>query len=435
MSEQHSVIFTLSRMAIAALLILSGASGLMTYQGLKIVMASAATPWLTFVVAGVMSLAITVMIYAFWRTAFDAIGAFRRGAPLGYGMLITLVFIPFIIGVSSWFNVTGIAGIAAQDYHLNQSIARVELAVDARSSSSLVSDQFGACAEVGGRILCSRSPERMFIRPSDRQWWRGARSVSPCAPWRGSCSRSRMCGCRASPKGHWRNPPKRALWCSRCARLRRVGVHRIRKTMEVARLVDQLRGVVASINSNRSLALLRAGVSSLPSETSKRPLSARSEAGRARQQSSLNDLNRELQNFSETIMAEIDALPPEATGAVPALERLNAARAVALYAHHYVPFWIAGIALDLMPLALLLFVFVQRAVMTEEEIMIGKVLQRTTEEVLLEKYADILRRAPGPDTSTVRDAVDFASGRLPRLEDRRLSDASSKTPSEDDDNA
>lgn len=432
MQNQRPANFKLNRVAGASLVVLSGASGLMTYQGLKLVMAYIAASWLTYVAAGVLSLAITVMIYAFWRTAFDAIGAFRRGLPIGYGMLITVCFVPFIIGISSWFNVAGIAGLAALDHHLSQSLLRVEAALDERASGSLVSDQFGPALKLAAESYAAEAQSECTSGP--RTGSGGAGTV--CYTLRAVAGQLEQIADVRLPGVTRGSLTKATEARGLLQEMRRVASGRgtaVQKLDEVARLLDQLRGVMAGLNGNRSVSLLRAGVTALPGETSKRPLSAKSEAGRARQQAALNDLNRELRLFATTMIDEIEALPPEATGTIPSLEKLNVATAVYRYAGHFVPFWIAGIALDLMPLALLLFLLVQRATMTEEEQMIGEVLDRTNRDVLLDKYGDLLRRAPGPDANSVRDALDFANGRLPRLEDRSREDGAKKDTDGGDD--
>lgn len=431
--ERRSAKFQLSGFAIFALVILSAASGLMTYQGLKIVMASVAAPWLTYVVAGVMSLAITVMIFAFWRTAFDAIGAFRRGLPIGYGMLITVCFVPFIIGISSWFNVTGIAGQSAMEHHLIKSLGRIEVAIDARAAGSMVSDQFGPALQLAANSYAKEASAECSSGPRTGSGGEG----TVCYTLRAVAAQLNEIANVRLPSATQGSVSVAGEARALLQEMRQVAAGRgtvDQKTIEVARLLDQLRGAMAAMNGNRSVALLRAGVSALPGETSKRALSAKSEAGRARQQAALNDLNRELRLFADEVIDRINALPPEVSGVLPPLERLNAAIAVYRYAGHYVPFWIAGIALDLMPLALLFFLLVQRACMTEEEQMIGEVLDRTNRDIVLDKYGEMLRRAPGPDTNTVRDAVSFATGRLPRLEDRSA-DNTKSYDTDGDDNA
>lgn len=200
---------------------------------------------------------------------------------------------------------------------------------------------------------------------------------------------------------------------------------------EVARLADQLRAVLASLDGGKALTLIQSGVDALPSETAKRALSAKSKAGRARQQAALDALRAELEAFAAGVAADIANRPDLDPAPVPSLDRLNAAIAVFYYAEHYIPFWVAGIALDLMPLALLLFLVVQRSTLSEEEWHAQRVLSRTLRDQLEDELVRQISRAPVTDPKSIKQIIDHAQRKrigLPRDTDGTEKPAERGTP-------
>ncbi|MEO1318087.1 MAG: hypothetical protein AAFW01_16100, partial [Pseudomonadota bacterium] len=187
------------------------------------------------------------------------------------------------------------------------------------------------------------------------------------------------------------------------------------KAVAVARSVDQLRQTLVELDSAKALTLIRAGVGALPAEVDKLPLSAKTPAGRAAQRAALDALKAELSTLVQRFEAEIDANAVTTLEPLPTLEPLNAAMAVFRYRDHYVPFWVAGAALDLMPLAILLFLLVQRATLTDEELAIREVLGLTLRDQLLSEHGAKIQRAPGPGQTAISNTVGTAFGQPPRI--------------------
>lgn len=151
-----------------------------------------------------------------------------------------------------------------------------------------------------------------------------------------------------------------------------------------------------------------------PAVVDKYPLSARSKAGRASQQEALGQNRAELEGFSKRTIAELDAAMPAARGPLAGLERVNAAEAVWTHAGQFEPFWAAGIALDLMPLPILLFMLIQRLSLTEKELAMREVMASTIHDQLMDAAGQELLRAPAViDQLTVRGTIDGAFGLLP----------------------
>lgn len=391
----------------AIVMVMTAISGLMTYQGLNVAIAVSEAGWLSHVVAAALAFAVTLVIYLFWRNAFRAIGLYRRGPPIGLGMCITIAVLPLIIGISSWYNVTGISGRSALDHHLTHSLLGFERAADEHYAASLVLERFAA---------------PLALAAASYQ----AEAVSECTDGgrTGSGGEGTMCFTLRAVAGQMTELADISL-PALIAETRATGtqaralldemrlvanseVAPEAKMTEVARLADQLRAVLAGLDAGKALTLIQSGVDVLPGETAKRALSAKGKAGRARQQAALDALRAELEAFAADIAAAIADLPDADPAPVPSLDRLNAATAVFRYAEHYIPFWIAGIALDLMPLALLLFLVVQRSTLSEEEWHAERVLSRTLRDQLEDEIVRQIGRAPVTDPKSIKQVLDHA---------------------------
>ena len=433
MSRQHRTILGMDRMTNVVLIILSAVSGLLTYQGLKLVFDAGAVTWLNFIVAAAMAFAITMIIYLFWRTAFKAAVTYEPGLPLGLGLSVTSLFIPFIIAISSWFNTAGMAGPAAIQKHLFVQIVKTQVHADAQITAALALQSFGpslAQAAVGYQA------EALSECSSGSRTGSGGEGTL-CFTMRAVAERLTTLAA---------DLPEQKKGAFAAAKRARAVINQMRvvvssnaetgkKVDEVARHADQLRNMLAALNGAETLSLIRSTVRSLPDETSKRPLSAKSKAGRAKQQAALDDLHVELTRLADRVETEVDEAAPKESVALPTMERLNTATAVFRYASDFVPFWIAGIALDLMPLAILLFLVLQRSTLTAEEIAMREILNLTVKDQIVSEAAKLALRAPGQSQKAVRKTVDHALGAPDEIADRSAEGMPPKdiTPKEGED--
>lgn len=414
MARKQNPLLTVDSIAHAVLLVLSSVSGLLTYQGMKETFLDVAAGWLAHVAVAAVALAITLIIYLFWRTAFRAADALKRGGPLLAGMCITLAFLPVILGMSSWFNVAGTAGARAIERHLMLEVGRMEEVVAQHLLAGLAIERFAPLLQLEAERY--RRAAVGECSGGERTGKGGEGTI--CFTLRGVAKQLTTLGDEQLPaliKQAQRagSEAQSVLDAMRKAATGAGGA--AEKAVAVARSVDQLRQTLVELDSAKALTLIRAGVGALPAEVDKLPLSAKTPAGRAAQRAALDALKAELSTLVKRFEAEIDANAVTTPERLPTLEPLNAAMAVFRYRDHYVPFWVAGAALDLMPLAILLFLLVQRATLTDEELARREVLGLTLRDQLLSAQCDRVKRAPGPGQSVVTETVGTAFGMPPRI--------------------
>ena len=109
------------------LLIIATVSTVANYAGLGQTVPQDSLWWLLFCAA--IAVAVGAAIYGFWQAAFEAVVSPPQFRLRGAGWIATLVGGAFILGISSYWNVTAIGGTAAQRAALQSIVTRAEEAV------------------------------------------------------------------------------------------------------------------------------------------------------------------------------------------------------------------------------------------------------------------------------------------------------------------
>jgi hypothetical protein len=357
--EQHLI--ALDSFAPMALGVLSVASGIYTYLGVRAQLDGSGT--LTFFAAVAYSLAVSVAIFVFWSYMIRLTPAMRT-AKTRIGMLLTMALGSFaIIAMSSWLNAAALAGSAAVEQHLaltvrdyqteleqanRGAVASQGLQLDvsrARQSFEDLSSQ-EAAGNLSGtsgrgavfRVLTSKGDELATLEAQIAA--QGPLIEAAFLEGNAILSRMRELTAAAGPVSE-----RSVVFAEESVRLAGL-IARLRQ-LSVAPVVDRAaRDLAASVV--------------LPK------LDGSTDTIRGAQQTTIESVLQLLGQRAESLQAaaqEVMALPAaEETTYQP----ISSAEAVLRYAGDFIPSWAGAIAIDLLPAVLVFMMMVAQSAIRED---------------------------------------------------------------------
>ena len=144
---------TMTRFALA---VLSLASGVYTYLGVRGLLDGTAT--FVFFAAIIYSVAVSVAIYAFWTFMLKFVPLVTSGVQRAALFLTMAVGCFMIIAMSSWLNAAALAGSAALEQHLAVNLEGYVGDLDEAHGNALAAQS----------LLAGRAARRRSLRPSGR---------------------------------------------------------------------------------------------------------------------------------------------------------------------------------------------------------------------------------------------------------------------------
>lgn len=340
----------------AALGVLAVASGIYTYLGVSSLLDD--TGALSFFAAVAYSVAVSVGIFVFWSYLLRLLPAVRTGAArtglflsMGLGSLA-------IVAMSSWLNAAALAGAAAVEQHLaetvqdyqealetahfnalsaqalEQDVARVRQSFEDLSEQEATGDLSGVAGRGAVfRVLTQKSAELAALEDQIA----ALEAPIGAAFAEGNAILSRM----------------RALTVERGP----VEARSVAFSEEAVRLA----GVVTTLRQLSAAPFVERAASDLAAAVVLPELDGSSAEIRLGQAATIRSVLEVLGQRAETLRAaaaEVIALPdPTDTTYTP----VSAADAVILYARNFVPSWAGAIAIDLLPAVLVLILMVTQA--------------------------------------------------------------------------
>lgn len=340
----------------AALGVLAVASGIYTYLGVSSLLDD--TGALSFFAAVAYSVAVSVGIFVFWSYLLRLLPAVRTGAArtglflsMGLGSLA-------IVAMSSWLNAAALAGAAAVEQHLaetvqdyqealetahfnalsaqalEQDVARVRQSFEDLSEQEATGDLSGVAGRGAVfRVLTQKSAELAALEDQIA----ALEAPIGAAFAEGNAILSRM----------------RALTVERGP----VEARSVAFSEEAVRLA----GVITTLRQLSAAPFVERAASDLAAAVVLPELDGSSAEIRLGQAATIRSVLEVLGQRAETLRAaaaEVIALPdPTDTTYTP----VSAADAVILYARNFVPSWAGAIAIDLLPAVLVLILMVTQA--------------------------------------------------------------------------
>ncbi|MFP5510244.1 MAG: hypothetical protein ACLGIP_13920 [Alphaproteobacteria bacterium] len=334
----------------AALGVLAIASGIYTYLGVSSLLED--TGAMSFFAAVAYSIAVSVGIFVFWSYMLRLLPAMRSAAGFIGLTVSTLVGSLAIIAMSSWLNAAALAGSAAVEQHLENTVRDYQAALEqsheialsgqalgrevqrAREAFEALADQerAGTLSGTGGegavfRVLTQKTEELRNLEAQIAQ----QQPLIDTAFADGNAILGRMRGLTVAP-----GPVEQ-------------------RSVAFSEESVRLAGVIASLNQYSVAPLVARAAQDLPASVVLPELDGRSAAIRDAQSSTIGSVLTALDQRSLTLRRAADEVlaidPPQETAYNP----ISSADAVIRYAGNFVPSWAGAIAIDLLP-GILVFV-------------------------------------------------------------------------------
>lgn len=400
----------------AALGVLAIASGIYTYLGVSSLLED--TGAMSFFAAVAYSIAVSVGIFVFWSYMLRLLPAMRSAAGFIGLTVSTLVGSLAIIAMSSWLNAAALAGSAAVEQHLENTVRDYQAALEqsheialsgqalgrevqrAREAFEALADQerAGTLSGTGGegavfRVLTQKTEELRNLEGQIAQ----QQPLIDTAFADGNAILGRMRALTVAP-----GPVEQ-------------------RSVAFSEESVRLAGVIASLNQYGVAPLVARAAQDLPASVVLPELDGRSAAIREAQSSTIGSVLTALDQRSLTLRRAADEVlaldPPQETAYNP----ISSADAVIRYAGNFVPSWAGAIAIDLLPGILVFVLAITQAAIRngrdglsiEETLTLADLkaainAMKDVEQAMGAADAELLRRTLPQDTHT--DTTPKAAG-------------------------
>ncbi|PZX36973.1 hypothetical protein LY56_03326 [Roseinatronobacter thiooxidans] len=334
----------------AALGVLAIASGIYTYLGVSSLLED--TGAMSFFAAVAYSIAVSVGIFVFWSYMLRLLPAMRSATGFVGLTISTFVGSLAIIAMSSWLNAAALAGAAAVEQHLENTVRDYQAALEQSHEIGLSGQALGrevqrareafealAAQERSGelsgtagegavfRVLIQKTEELRNLEGQIAQ----QQPLIETAFAEGNAILGRMRALTVAP-----GPVRQ-------------------RSVAFSEESVRLAGVITSLNQYSVASLVARAAGDLPASVVLPELDGRSSAVRAAQSSTIGSVLNTLDQRSATLKRAADDVlainPPQETAYNP----ISSADAVIKYAGNFVPSWAGAIAIDLLP-GILVFV-------------------------------------------------------------------------------
>lgn len=336
-----------------ALGVLATASGIYTYLGVSSLLDNNGA--MTFFAAVAYSIAVSVGIFVFWSFLLRLLPAVKTGAAR-IGLLLSMGLGSLaIVAMSSWLNAAALAGAAAVEQHLAETVQDYQSALErsyqiatagqglerdvarVRQSFTDLSEQeaTGQLSGLAGRgavfrVLNQKADELQALEAQ-------IASQTPLveeAFAQGNAILSRM----------------RALTVETGA----IETRSVEFSEEAVRLA----GIITELRQLSVAPLVQRAAQDLSESVVLPQLDGRTEADRSGQAATLESVLSVLGQRAETLRVAAEGVIGMAAPAETAYTPISSADAVILYAENFVPSWAGAIAIDLLPAVLVLILMV-----------------------------------------------------------------------------
>ncbi len=334
----------------AALGVLAIASGIYTYLGVSSLLEDNGA--VSFFAAVAYSIAVSVGIFVFWSYMLRLLPSMRTASGLIGLTISTIVGSVAIIAMSSWLNAAALAGSAAVEQHLENTVRDYQAALEQAHDIALSGQALG------------REVERA------RQSFEELAELEQSGDLSGTAGRGAVFRVLTQKAEELRNleeqiaaqqePIEEAFQQGNeiLAKMRELTVAPgpvDRRSVQFSEESVKLAGVISRLNQYSVAPLVARAAEDLPSSVVLPELDGRSSDVRDAQSSTINSVLNALDQRSKTLKNAADEVldmePPIETAYNP----ISSADAVIKYAHNFVPSWAGAIAIDLLP-AVLVFV-------------------------------------------------------------------------------
>ena len=334
----------------AALGVLAIASGIYTYLGVSSLLED--TGAVSFFAAVAYSIAVSVGIFVFWSYMLRLLPSMRSAGGFIGLTVSTMVGSVAIIAMSSWLNAAALAGSAAVEQHLENTVRDYQSALEQAHDIALRGQSLGREVE---RARQSFEELAELEQSGDLSGTAGRGAVFRVLTQKAEelSNLEEQIGAQQPLIEDAFEDGNQIL-----GRMRELTVAPgpvDRRSVQFSEESVKLAGVISQLNQYNVAPLVARAAADLPASVVLPELDGRNSSIRQAQSATINSVLDALDQRSKTLQdaAEevLDIAPPIETAYNP----ISAADAVIRYAHNFVPSWAGAIAIDLLP-AVLVFV-------------------------------------------------------------------------------
>lgn len=340
-----------------ALGVLAVASGIYTYLGVSSLLEDTGT--MSFFAAVAYSIAVSVGIFVFWSYILRLLPSMRSASGFMGLTLSMMVGSLAIIAMSSWLNAAALAGSAAVEQHLANTVQDYQGALEQAHDIALT-------AQVLGRDV--ERTRRTFEELSEREASEGATTG---VAGDGAVSRllaqtadrlrglEEMIDAQEAGIQEAYEEGNRLLGQMRALTVAAGSVEQ--RSVAFSEESVRLAGVIASLNQYSVAPLVARAAGDLPASIILPELDGSTRTMRETQSESMRAVITAVENLSDSLARAANEVlemePPQETAYNP----ISSADAVIRYAGNFVPSWAGAIAIDLLPGVLVFVLAVTQA--------------------------------------------------------------------------
>ena len=378
------------------LIVLAAVSGLFTFNGASM----DARDFNEMALASALALGGSSAIYMFWHFVTGVVPKLETLWEKTVGLTVTLMGCVVIFYLSSGFNVAGLAGRQALELDQARYITTLEVSLDAAYRDSLL---------IRGLASDVRMEIARYEQAAKDEFERGTYSGEPGI---GAVHNTlTKIGQRLSTLGEEVDVAVEsadALSESGKARLETVRTIKsandsmaLRKR-SIAREADALRLDLAKMDVRGFAQTVKRTLDALPGEVDLQTNFSKNPETAKRQIAALNKVREDIERTGFVIGGFIDGAAARPPAQIEAFEEISAHRAVMVYWSDYKAFWAAGIALDIAPMAAVIFYMIGFSRVTREELARTAMQKMTIEDVSRGQMGLEFLRRTGLDPDTLK---------------------------------
>lgn len=340
----------------AALGVLATASGVYTYLGVSSILEDNGA--VSFFAAIAYSVAVSVGIFVFWSYMLRLLPSMRSAGGFIGLTVSTIVGSVAIIAMSSWLNAAALAGSAAVEQHLENTVRDYQSALEQGHDIALRGQALG------------REVERA------RQSFEELAELEKSGDLSGTSGRGAVFRVLTQKSEELKNLENQIASQQPLieeafedgnkilARMRELTVAPGPVDMRSVRFSEysvKLAGVLSQLNQYSVASLIVRAAEDLPASVVLPELDGRNSSVRDAQSATINSVLEALDQRSKTLKSAAEEVlemePPIETAYNP----ISSADAVIRYAHNFIPSWAGAIAIDLLPAVLVFILAITQA--------------------------------------------------------------------------
>lgn len=370
------------------LFIIAASSALFTFKGASI----DAEGFSDVTQASVFAIAGGAAIFGFWHVILKIIPQLSTPGSRALAYALSIPFLVLIVCLSGFLNVAGLAGEEALEVHIAEYINVAERRVD---------DVFQSAMIVSGVSADIRSEISRYELAAASELNSGAYS--------GSIGPGAVVNALNAIRGRFitlsHESDEYLSQAESLGEKARARLEKIRKiassgkalhirTRDISRESDALRADLARMDVSNFAEALERMLSALPREVGLQANFSANPAVAERQHAALNKVRDDIEFSGRKMSGFLQGVSASPAIKVEGFERISAVKAVLVYWDNFLPYWAGGIALDLFPMAIVIFLSIAISSRTSHDLALIRIMNRRVGDVLdLKVIEDAVRQS------------------------------------------